>query len=231
MKTIQSLSVLLGFTLVLWSCSSTPAPLNPSTPSLSFPINEETCLEGTSINDSQSSLEFRWNAAQNAESYRLDIKNLSTNQKESFNTSGTSYSATLLTGTPYSWNITADGEEGSEPASSVSWKFYLAGTGITNYTPFPSELLAPRSGSSVTPIDGNITLTWNGSDVDGDLDYYELYLDTADATTLLQQVNAEGPTTALIVAVENSTTYSWKVIAVDADGNKSNSGVYSFLTN
>ena len=231
MKTIQTLSVLLTFTLVLWSCSSTPAPLDPSTPSLSFPINEETCLEGTSINDSQSSLEFRWNAAQNAESYRLDIKNLSTNQKESFNTSGTSYSATLLTGTPYSWNITAVGEEGSEPASSVSWKFYLAGAGITNYTPFPSELLAPRSGSSVTPVDGNITLTWNGADVDGDLDYYELYLDTADATTLVQQVNAESSTTAFIVAVESSTTYNWKVIAVDANGNKSNSGVYSFLTN
>ncbi len=231
MKTIQTLSVLLTFTLVLWSCSSTPAPLDPSTPSLSFPINEETCLEGTSINDSQSSLEFRWNAAQNAESYRLDIKNLSTNQKESFNTSGTSYSATLLTGTPYSWNITAVGEEGSEPASSVSWKFYLAGAGITNYTPFPSELLAPRSGSSVTPVDGNITLTWNGADVDGDLDYYELYLDTADATSLVQQVNAESSTTAFIVAVESSTTYSWKVIAVDANGNKSNSGVYSFLTN
>jgi hypothetical protein len=232
MKTIQSFSILLIFTLIVWGCSSSePAPLNPSIPTLSFPINEETCLEGTSINDSQSSLEFRWSAAQNVESYRLDIKNLSTNQKESFNTSGTSYSATLLTGTPYSWNITAVGEEGSEPASSVSWKFYLAGPGITNYTPFPSELLAPRSGSSVTPVDGSITLTWNGSDVDGDLDYYELYLDTADATTLVQQINAESSTTAYIVAVESSTTYSWKVIAVDANGNKSSSGVYSFLTN
>ena len=137
----------------------------------------------------------------------------------------------MSTGTPYSWNITAVGEEGSESASSVSWKFYLAGVGITNYTPFPSELLAPRSGSSVTPVDGSITLTWNGSDVDGDLDYYELYLDTADATTLVQQINAESSTTAYIVAVESSTTYSWKVIAVDANGNKSSSGVYSFLTN
>ena len=137
----------------------------------------------------------------------------------------------MLTGTPYSWNITAVGEEGSESVSSVSWKFYLAGAGITNYTPFPSELLAPRSGSSVTPIDGNIVLKWNGSDVDGDLDYYELYLDKADATTLVKQVNAESSTTDFIVAVESSTTYSWKVIAVDANGNKSSSGVYSFLTN
>jgi len=64
----------------------------------------------------------------------------------------------------------------------------LAGPGITNYTPFPSELLTPRSGSSVTPVDGNIALKWNGSDVD--VDYYELYLDTAEATILVQQVNA-----------------------------------------
>ena len=75
----------------------------------------------------------------------------------------------MSTGTPYSWNITAVGEEGSEPASSVSWKFYLAGPGITNYTPFPSELLAPRSGSSVTPVDGNIALKWNGSYLETDL--------------------------------------------------------------
>ena len=76
-----------------------------------------------------------------------------------------------------------------------------------------------------------LALKWNGSDVDGDLDYYELYLDTTDATTLVQQVAAESSTTAFIVAVESSTTYSWKVVAVDANGNKSSSGVYSFLTN
>ncbi|MDB4015171.1 hypothetical protein N9483_02290 [Flavobacteriaceae bacterium] len=53
---------------------------------------------------------------------------------------------------------------------------------------------------------------------------YYIYLDTADATTLVQQVNAESSTTAYIVAVESSNTYSWKVIAVDANGNKSDSG-------
>ncbi|MDB9779766.1 hypothetical protein OAB54_05930 [Flavobacteriaceae bacterium] len=75
----------------------------------------------------------------------------------------------MSTGTPYSCNITAVGEEGSESASRVSWKFYLAGPGITNYTPFPSELLAPRTGSSVTPVDDNIALKWNGSCLETDL--------------------------------------------------------------
>jgi len=69
MKTIQTTSILLSLTLILWSCSSSPPPpLEPGTPSLSFPLNEEACQEGTSLNDLQSSLEFRWSAAANVES-------------------------------------------------------------------------------------------------------------------------------------------------------------------
>ena len=232
MKTIQTTSILLSLTLILWSCSSSPPPpLEPGTPSLNFPLNEEACQEGTSLNDLQSSLEFRWSAAANVESYRLSVRNLTTNENESFQTTGTSLSVNLLIATPYSWNVTAIGEEGSTAASTASWKFYLAGAGITNYAPFPSEILAPRSGTSVTPIDGNITLNWNGSDVDGDLDYYEIYLDATDASTLLKQVDAISSNTETVIAVESNATYSWKVVAVDANGNKSNSGVYSFRTN
>lgn len=239
MNAIRKISTLFSFTILLISCSGgstdddnidVVAP-NPSVPSLSFPANEETCLEGISVNDSQSDLEFRWNEAQNAISYRLEVKNLSTNQKQNFNTSGTSYSVTLLTATPYSWNITAIGGQGSDSSTSVSWKFYLAGEGITNYTPFPSELLAPRSGSSVTPVDGNVTLSWNGSDVDGDLDYYELYIDTDQANTFVKQVDALSTVTETEFAVTDDTLYAWKIIAVDENGNKSDSGVYSFRTN
>mgnify|MGYP001334177530 CR=1 FL=1 len=232
MKTTSIMSTLLGFLLVLWSCSSTPPPpLNPTIPSLSFPLNEEACLEGTSINDLQSSLEFRWGNAQNTETYSLSIKNLNTNQNESFQTTGTSLSVNLLKATPYSWNVTAIGEDGSDPASSTSWKFYLSGAGVTNYAPFPSEILAPRSGTSVTPVDGNIILNWSGSDVDGDLDYYEIYFDTTNATTLLKQIDAVTANTETTIEVENNAQYKWKIIAVDANGNKSDSGVYPFRTN
>ena len=140
-------------------------------------------------------------------------------------------SVTLLKATPYSWNITAIGEEGSQNANSSTWRFYLAGSGVTNYAPFPSEILAPRSGTSVTPVEGNITLNWNGSDVDGDLDYYEIYLDTTDASTFLKQVDAVNANTSTSIAVDSNSAYSWKIIAVDTNGNKSNSGVYSFRTN
>jgi len=232
MKTIQTLSTLFSITILMWSCSSSPPPpLEPGTPSLSFPLNEETCQEGTSLNDSQSSLEFRWSSAANVETYRLSVTNLNNNQRETLETTGTSLSVTLLKATPYSWNITAIGEEGSQNSNSSTWRFYLAGSGVTNYAPFPSEILAPRSGTSVTPVEGNITLNWNGSDVDGDLDYYEIYLDTTDASTFLKQVDAVNANTSTSIAVDSNSGYSWKIIAVDTNGNKSNSGVYSFRTN
>lgn len=230
MKKIQLFIALIGFTLILWSCSSSPAPLDPAIPTLSFPVNNETCQEGVSINDSQSSLEFRWNSSRNAERYVLSLTNLDNNQNQSFETSGTSISVTLLNGNPYSWNITAKGEEGSTDASSVSWKFYLASSGITNYAPFPTELLAPRSGTTVTPLNGEIILNWAGSDVDGDLDYFELYLDKTDASTFIKQIDAISTTSETNIEVQSETAYSWKVIAVDSNGNKSDSGIYTFRT-
>ena len=122
------------------------------------------------------------------------------------------------------------GEEGSNDASSDSWKFYLASSGIINYAPFPTELLAPRSGTTVTPLDGEIILSWAGSDVDGDLDYYELYLDETDASTFIKQIDAISTTTETSIEVQSETAYSWKIIAVDSNGNKSNSGIYTFRT-
>jgi hypothetical protein len=37
--------------------------------------------------------------------------------------------------------------------------------------------------------------------------------------------------TSTSIAVDSNSAYSWKIIAVDTNGNKSNSGVYSFRTN
>ena len=67
--------------------------------------------------------------------------------------------------------------------------------------------------------------------VDRALDYYEIYLDTTDASTFLKQVDAVNANTSTSIAVDSNSAYSWKIIAVDTNGNKSNSGVYSFRTN
>ena len=58
-----------------------------------------------------------------------------------------------------------------------------------------------------------------------------MYLDKVDGTTLIQIINHESETTTLDAEVEQGFVYYWKVVAKDAQGNESNSGVYSFRTN
>ena len=79
-------------------------------------------------------------------------------------------------------------------------------------------------------MNGEIILNWAGSDVDGDLDYFELYLDETDASTFIKQIDAISTSSETSIEVQSETAYSWKIIAVDSNGNKSNSGIYTFRT-
>ena len=108
----------------------------------------------------------------------------------------------------------------------------MAGDAVINYAPFPAELITPRSGANVTPdINSLVTLNWICSDVDGDLTRFEVYLDKTNASTLKTTLDFVAKETSLEVEVNNNTTYYWKIIALDANGNQSNSGVYAFRTN
>ena len=205
--------------------------LEPGRVELSFPANDEACLETTSVNTTQASVEFRWNEAVNIERYELVVTNLLTNQEQTFNAQETRITVTLLKAEPYNWKIRGIGMAGSTPTESDIWQFYLAGDANINYAPFPPELVRPITGSTIMPSGGVIEIQWNCSDVDNDLDRYEVYVDTLDATTLVNTVEAVNTSTALELQVENGTVYYWKVIAIDENGNTTNSGVYSFRTN
>lgn len=205
--------------------------LQPTRATLSFPANNEPCLETTPVNDNQSSITFRWNNGQNVTSYDLTLINLSTNVSAVYNSTTSDKVLTLEHDEPYSWKVTSNGQSGSQPVESETWKFYLAGPAQVNYAPFPAELTSPISGSTVTPSDGNIPLQWTCTDVDNDLIQYQVYLDTTDGSTLIQTLDFESTTTTIDVAVENNTIYYWKVIAIDANGYESDSGVYTFRTN
>ena len=80
---------------------------------------------------------------------------------------------------------------------------------MINYAPFPPELLNPRSGGNLTPVNGTIILSWNCTDVDNDLDSFEIYLDNLNATTLIKSVPYETLTTEIEVNVENGKNYYW----------------------
>lgn len=221
-----------GFIILLNSCAQDPIPLKPGVASLLSPANNETCLDGTSLNDTQSNVSFSWSAASDAISYEVVISNLLTQSSQTYTPPSNQTTIALTKAEPYSWIVKSIGEEGSTPSESEQWKFYLAGDAVTNYAPFPSELISPRSGANITPdINNLVILNWNGSDVDADLESFEVYLDQNDGTTLNTTLDYQAQDTSIEVEVQNNTAYYWKIIAIDANGNQSSSGVYTFRTN
>lgn len=209
---------------------SEPAPLPPGTVTLVAPANNEPCLDGTAISNSQSSVDFQWTVASNAQNYNLLITNLENNQTQTFQSNITNKSVTLGIGTPYRWLVKAIGAPETLPSESQSWKFYLASEGVVNYAPFPPELLTPESGSTATVVDGVIQLSWEASDVDNDLDHFEVRMDTDNGSTLVTELNYQATTTNTEVSAQQNQTYYWEIVAVDSNGNTSKSGVYSFRT-
>ena len=222
-----------GLILLLSSCTQEdPIPIEPGVASLISPANNETCLDGTSLNDTQSNVSFSWSAASDALSYEVIISNLLTQSSQTYTPPSNQTTIALTKAEPYSWIVKSIGEEGSTPSESEQWKFYLAGDAVTNYAPFPSELISPRSGANITPdINNLVILNWNGSDVDADLESFEVYLDQNDGTTLNTTLDYQAQDTSIEVEVQNNTAYYWKIIAIDANGNQSSSGVYTFRTN
>ena len=221
-----------GFIIILNSCAQDPIPLEPGVASLLSPANNETCLDGTSLNDTQSNVSFSWSAASDAISYEVVISNLLTQSSQTYTPPSNQTTIALTKAEPHSWIVKSIGEEGSTPSESEQWKFYLAGDAVTNYAPFPSELISPRSGANITPdINNLVILNWNGSDVDADLESFEVYLDQNDGTTLNTTLDYQAQDTSIEVEVQNNTAYYWKIIAIDANGNQSSSGVYTFRTN
>ena len=216
--------------LVVCSCSQDPS--DPTPPTLQFPTNNEACLEGESLNDTQKNIPFQWTQSSNAESYEITIKNLLAQTEQLYTSPANAETIALLKGTPYSWSVSAIGVAGSQPAVSETWKFYLAGDNVVNYAPFPPELITPRSGATLTPNqDGEITLSWSASDVDGDLSSFSIYLDKTNGSMKIKELAFESETMSINVQVELKATYYWKVVANDANNNSSDSGVYGFRTN
>ena len=183
------LGLLSATILLLVSCGggdSTPEPpppvvvTPPSAAALIFPDNNTECNEGTVLNVNQSSVTFRWTDAENADTYELNLRNLSNNNTAKTNANINSAAITLLRGTPYEWFVVSRANGTTVTATSPSWKFYNQGPGVENYAPFPAEVVSPSRGATV-PASGTITLEWVGSDVDDDLADFELFFGTDPA--------------------------------------------------
>ena len=203
----------------------------PAKSTLSAPANNKTCETGTSVSSTQSDVDFTWGVSGDTDSYDLKITDL--NSSVATNKSGlttTSTKVALDKGVPYSWIVTSKSTKSSVTTPSDTWKFYLEGTGVANYAPFPADLKAPTSGSTVKRTDGKATFTWEGSDPDsGDTLAYTLYVDKTDGEQTPPSAQTDLSVLTLDVVLDAATTYYWRVKSSDGT-NSSYSTVYTFKT-
>lgn len=210
------------------SCSGDDGPPPaPEGASLIFPEQNSECTTGTPLNGELTHITFRWEASKNTDRYTLNVVNLETNVPQTISTASTSASLSLAKGTPYSWTVISRNNKSEQLASSETWLFYNAGE-QTGYAPFPAQLVGPGSGSTVQKnLADQVVLSWQGADVDGDIETYQVFFSqTKPPTTLIGTTNAQ--TMQLPVDVESNIIYYWKVITTDAVGNSSDSGIFEF---
>lgn len=223
-------SVALAATLFIAGCGGDEKesePLPPGAVALFAPTDNAACLQGTTASGSTTSaVTFSWKAAENAESYRIDITNLITQAATSQTVKSLSCKTTLEMNAYYSWKVTAINGGGS--TTSDTRKFYLSGTPASNYAPFPAGLATPVSGAVINANGAatvQVTFQWRGSDTDNDIASYAFYLDNTDASTLASSTLTAATATQTLAS---GKTYYWKVVTTDKAGNSSVSAVSSF---
>ena len=229
--------------LIMFSCGGSeegggdggvdpPPPQPPGSVTLTAPSNGKVCETGTSTSTTKSNVDFSWEASSNTSTYDLQITNLNTSS--AINKTGltsTNTTVELDKGQPFIWKVISKNTSTTQTGTSSSWKFYLAGPGITNYAPFPADLKTPASGSTVSrSSEGKVTFTWEGSDPDqGDELKYTLYVDKTNVnmSTSSDLTNLTAKTAD--VSLDAETLYYWRVKTSDGT-NSSFSMVYSFRT-
>lgn len=213
----------------LVSCSKETVVNPPSSAILALPLKDETCNTGVVVSASRSTVTFTWKQSDATIGYELVIKNLITNEVITYKTPTLSLSVELNRNTPYSWYVNSLNSI-AQVAKSEVWKFYNSGEAITNYSPYPAEIIAPKMDEIIAVGNGNVNLTWSGLDVDKDIVSYDIYFGTV-ATPPLFKTNTVIEGSSIQVSVTSKTTYYWKVITKDKQGNRSESGIFKFNIN
>lgn len=223
--------ILLSLSLI--SCgggSDNPEPpatevSDPEAASLVYPEDNTECEEGEILSDTQNRITFIWNESQHTDSYTLYIKDLEQDVINSFDASDSQKTVTLERGQPYSWYVVSKANGTTATATSPTWKFYNAGEAVSNHAPFPAEAVNPAQGATINP--GETQLSWNTTDLDGDLQSETVLFGETDPPS--QEFEA-GQSGKITVSTESGKLYYWQVLSTDSAGNTTASQLFSFRT-
>jgi hypothetical protein len=208
----------------------TPTVNPPGAVTLTLPEKNKTCESGTVISDTHREVVFTWAAAANAESYDMTLTDLNKNTTTTISAiTGTTTKVNLIKGTPYSWKLTSKSSKTTLTGTSETWNFYLAGTGVSNFAPFPATIVSPLPGATVTPKAGKVTLAWTGSDPENDKITYTVSVDAVDGKQTPVAALTDITASTVDVSVEAGKVYYWRIRSSDGS-NASTTVVYQFKT-
>jgi len=218
----------LGIVFIVACGGDDGPPPQPEAALLVFPLQDSECTTGQDVSDTIRQVTFEWQPSANTDSYTLNVVNLNTNVSlQPITTQNTMASVSIEKGTPFSWSVASRNQSSGLTAVSDTWLFYNAGSQVT-YAPFPAQIIAPVPGSTVIiSPEGDTNLKWSGSDVEEDIITFEVYFSEQNPPENIL-VSTDAVTTETTVSVASGATYYWKVITEDAEGNRSDSGVFDF---
>ena len=155
----------LLWTLFLAGCSKEtdediPVVITPSSTVLIFPENNSECNEGKVISETESIVNFRWEASQNTDKYLLNVKLVEDGSVQTITTSSLEADVTLKRGKTYQWHVVSKKDGVSITAESPVWSFY-AGIASENSL-LQAELVYPSSDQLFLLN----CFEWNSGDID-----------------------------------------------------------------
>ena len=219
--------ILFLFGVLLLGCKKKSSPKPPEVALLVFPNKNSECTTGRDLNETTSEIEFKWTASDYTESYVLRVTNINTNITQTINTKAISAKLPIAKGEPFSWNVRSKNTKVTATVTSETWRFYNAGF-LTTYAPFPAELVEPKMGGSIfKDINNEVNLEWNGADIDNDIIAFDVYFSTITPPEFLIATHP-GNIVSEKVSVISNTSYYWRVVTTDKEGNSSDSGIFSF---
>jgi len=224
---IRTIFIAFAILTIFSGCNKNDSPKPPGQVELVFPERNSECTTGQSLGATTSRVTFSWSAAKNVQTYELRVTNINTGATQTISTTATSASLPISKGVPFSWLVQSRNNQVEQPISSAVWNFYNSGFN-TYFAPFPAEIIAPRMSEKVfEDINNEIKLSWTASDLDNDIENFEIYLSTENPPLDLEATLAAN-VTELKVTVSSNTVYYWNVVTKDREGNATSSGIYSF---
>ncbi len=221
MKKNKSILLILIFFNVLISCSSSSEEGTEQQPNEqgnppaktvgTLPANGEPCSEYEEVSNDETkiSVPFRWNSAQFAQSYLLVVSE-GTNEILRNPLSDLQADAILDRGKTYTWRVISVNGNGQTDGDTFS--FTTPGTPIGNFAPYAAEITV-----NFDSVTSEMTVSWVGSDEDGDTLTYDVGIFEEDESIFESFDLAEiiiDPITFV-----PSTNYVIEVISRDTAGN------------